>query len=410
LTEQVLQRPAGENPSRINRFHQGSWTDPGRFPVNWNRTFELTQDAPQAGFLMLHGLSDSPYSMRALAHSLHERGAWVVGLRLPGHGTAPSGLARVDWRDFTAAVRLAARHLAEKIGPDRPLYLAGYSNGAALALAYTLAALEGESLPLPDGLLLMSPAVAVSPAAAFAKWILYLSRLPGLEKLAWLSIQPEYDPYKYNSFPVNAGYQIYGLTSDIGARINRLDRGEGIKGFPRVLAFQSVVDATIPAAGVVDGLLRRLAPEGHQLVLFDVNRGSATATLLATDPRAQIEALFAEPLAFDLTLVTNRSPDASAVIARHKTAAETSVSDEDLGLAWPAGIYSLSHVAIPFPPDDPLYGRKPPGGPPDIGLGSLELRGELDLLQVPMDQFMRLRHNPFFAYLEKRVFERFMSN
>ena len=24
------------------------------------------------------------------------------------------------------------------------------------------------------------------------------------------------------------------------------------------------------------------------------------------------------------------------------------------------GVFSLSHVALPFPPDDPLYGRTPP--------------------------------------------------
>ena len=40
--------------------------------------------------LLIHGLTDSPYSMRALAGSLHARGFEVTVLRLPGHGTLPS--------------------------------------------------------------------------------------------------------------------------------------------------------------------------------------------------------------------------------------------------------------------------------------------------------------------------------
>jgi alpha-beta hydrolase superfamily lysophospholipase len=149
---------------------------------------------PRAAFLMLHGLSDSPYSMRALAEDLHARGASVVGLRLPGHGTAPTALARVDWRDFTAAVRLAMRSMRRDLPPGVPLFMVGYSNGAALAVEYTLQALERQDLPLPAGLVLMSPALAVSPTAGLARWNLLLGRLAGLQKLAWLSIQPEFDP------------------------------------------------------------------------------------------------------------------------------------------------------------------------------------------------------------------------
>src|SRR4030088_3017231 len=33
--------------------------------------------------------------------------AWVIGLRLPGHGTVPSGLTIRRWQDMAAAVRLA---------------------------------------------------------------------------------------------------------------------------------------------------------------------------------------------------------------------------------------------------------------------------------------------------------------
>jgi alpha-beta hydrolase superfamily lysophospholipase len=410
LNDQVYRQTQTDPQLRWNRFQPASWSNPDRFSVNWNRTFELTADRPTAGFLMLHGLSDSPYSMRALAQRLHREGALVVGLRLPGHGTAPAGLTHVDWHDWRGAVRLAARHLAAKLGPDRPLYLVGYSNGAALALEYTLSVIEGEDLPRTAGLLLLSPAVAVSPVAVLARWQLWLSRLPGLEKLAWLSIQPEYDPYKYNSFPVNAGFQIYRLTNAVAQRLKKLDSGNGVPGFPPVLVFQSVLDATIPPQAVVDALLSRLAPNNHRLVLFGVNRKAETAALFTADPQGEIDALFARPLPFDLTLVTNRTPESTALAARHKPALQAVFSETRLGLAWPRGIYSLSHVAIPFPPDDPIYGL---GDQEDedkgLTLGNVELRGERAALQIPIGNLMRLRYNPFFGYMEQQILERYVA-
>jgi len=62
------------------------------WPVNWNRSFVLPQEEPALGVLLLHGLSDSPYSLKALGERLNGQGAMVLGLRIPGHGTAPSGL------------------------------------------------------------------------------------------------------------------------------------------------------------------------------------------------------------------------------------------------------------------------------------------------------------------------------
>ena len=57
--------------------------------------------------------------MRALAELLYARGYWVVGLRLPGHGTAPSGLLHATWRTGQRATRLAVRHVRGKIGRRR---------------------------------------------------------------------------------------------------------------------------------------------------------------------------------------------------------------------------------------------------------------------------------------------------
>jgi esterase/lipase len=406
LEEQIYDRSGDGAQKQFNRFHKGSWSDPSRFDFNWNRTFELKHEAPICGFLMLHGLSDSPYSMRSLSLTLHKNGASVIGLRLPGHGTAPVGLADMKWQDLVEATQLASRHIAKQIGPNRPLYIVGYSNGAALALEYSFSAMGQKDLRRPDGLILFSPAVAVSPMAALAKWNRRLSHLPGLEKLAWLSIEREYDPYKYNSFAVNAGEQIHKLLKHLTRQINRYDpNGKGVRDFPSVLAFQSVVDATIPPNALVENLMKRLAPNNHRLILFDINREANTAEMFAKDPHGQIENLFKMSLPFDLSLITNRHPSTRALIVRKKKAMTNSDFIEDLGFEWPKSIYSLSHVAIPFPPDDPLYGRGSKDEDMSFTLGSLEPRGERGLLQVSIEDLMRLRYNPFYPYIEKCILD-----
>lgn len=405
LQEQVYAKVGDSDQRLINRYASGSLMDPTAYPQNWNRTFELAQQVPIAGIVLLHGLSDSPYSMRTLGEQLHDSGLHVVGLRVPGHGTAPSGLLEVKWQDFAAATRLAVKDMQNKIGPDKPLYIAGYSNGAALAVEYSLAVLEGEDLPPADGLILLSPAIGVSPAAAFAIWQARFSNITGLQKLAWNSITPEFDPYKYNSFPVNAGDQIYQLTQNIAQRMNRLAGPGGVRGFPRTLAFQSVVDATIPPATLIDALFMKLAPEGHQMVFFDVNRHTDAEPLLKTDPETLTQQLFADQaLPFDLTLLTNASVDSDDVVARQKPAGAQQSQDVMLDLSWPRGLFSLSHVSVPFAPDDPLYGDRV-NDPKDstITLGSVTIRGERNLLQIPDSFFLRLRYNPFFPYLSERM-------
>jgi hypothetical protein len=60
-------------------------------------------------------------------------------------------------------------------------------------------------------------------------------------------------------------------------------------------------------------------------------------------------------------------------------------------------------VALPFPLDDPLYGQRPPDNEDVLFLGQMAIQGERGLLILPSDWLLRLRHNPFYAYLEERV-------
>jgi alpha-beta hydrolase superfamily lysophospholipase len=390
----------------LARYSSGSAADPHRRSPNWNRSFELPTDEPVGGVLLLHGMTDSPYTLRTLGNALNERGYWVVGLRLPGHGTAPSGLKSVRWQDMAAAVRLGASHLGSAVGA-RPIHIVGYSTGAALALDFALDALEGETSPVPASLVLISPAVGVHPAAALAGFKAGLSAVPGLGGFAWLQIVPEFDPYKYNSFATNAGALVHRLTRRVSQRIRNRSRSNPDEILPPTLVFKSTVDATVSTDAVVDRMLDLLAPHRHELVLFDVNRYAVKSRLMISDPGPFTDRLMGESgLPFSVTFVTNENPESASVVARHKPPFSTEAAKvESLNLDWPRGVISLSHLALPIPPDEPLYGRRPPDNEDVLFLGEMALQGERGLLVFPDDWLLRLRYNPFYAYLEMRAID-----
>jgi len=403
LDELVYAKTPAGGDGDISRYSRGSLSDPQRWSPNWNRSFVWPAESPKATVLLLHGMSDSPYSLHSLGERLNAAGAYVLGLRIPGHGTAPSGLVEVTWRDMAAAVRLAMRHLAKQ-GNGTPLYIVGYSNGAALGVHYALSTLDDDSLPKVGRVAVMSPEIGVTGAAAFAVWQARLGHLLGLEKLAWNDILPEYDPFKYGSFAINAGDVVYQLTGEIQKRLTALGKAGKLEGMPPILAFTSVVDATVSTPALVSGLFERLPAGGHELVLFDLNRVAEMDTIMKWDPGKVVQALRANPKkAYILSLVTNADPQSREVMVRTHRPGETEPTGSTLGISWPEGIYSLSHVALPFPPGDPLYGIQPKGMSPGIHLGDMALRGERGVLQISASALLRLRSNPFYPYVEERV-------
>jgi alpha-beta hydrolase superfamily lysophospholipase len=396
-----------EDRTPVNRYFPGSRTHYSRLGQNWNGTFELEPRALRGGAVLVHGLTDSPYSMRAIAELLRDQGFYTLALRMPGHGTVPAGLIDVDWQDWLAVVRMGARHTRQKIGADRPLLLVGYSNGGALVLKYTAEALGRPQDPAPARLILISPMIGVTPAARLARWISMLGVAPYFEKARWLDVLPEYNPIKYNSFPANAGLQTALITRALQRDLTRLSASGDAARLPPVLTFQSAADATVSTAAVVRGLYDQLPANGSELVLFDLNHQSGIDAFVRAGDLAMVDGLFdraSRP--YRRTLVTNRSVETTDVVARTIAPGETVTVDRELGLAWPPGVFSLTHVALPFPPDDPLYGSDPvEDGSGLFRLGRLNPRGERAVLIAGADTFVRLASNPFFPYVAARVRE-----
>ncbi len=407
LDEKVYAKTESGPGHELDRYSSDSAADPRQHKPNWNRSFELKTENPRGAVLLLHGMSDSPYALHTLGQALNEQNYWVVGLRMPGHGTAPSGLRFINRHDMAAAVRLGMTHLAGQV-KDKPVHMIGYSTGAPLALEFTLDALEGKTAPVPGSLILISPAIGVHASAALAGTKNTLGNVPGFSGLAFLQIQPEFDPYKYNSFATNAGAVVHQLTSSVASRIQSRANANPDIVLPPTLVFKSTVDATVSTNAVVDRLLNRLKPNRHELVLFDINRFAVVKSrLLIDDPAPLTDRVMDDAeLPFSVTLVTNESSKTTDVVSKHKPPFTPDTSNTNpLDLAWPPGVISLSHVALPIAPDDPLYGQRPPENQDFLFLGQMAFQGERGLLRIPSDWMIRLRYNPFYDFLESRSIE-----
>lgn len=401
--------PPGERVP-INRYFEASPIYPAHFARDWNRSYILEPDGKPVGVVvLLHGLTDSPYSLRHIAQHYRDRGFVAIGIRMPGHGTVPAGLTAARWEDWMAATRLAVREARRRVPAPAPLHLVGFSNGGALAMKYSLDALEDTKLARPDRVVLMTPMIGITRFARFIGLAGLPAILPPFAKAAWVTVLPEFNPFKYNSFPVNGGRQSWRLTDALEAEIQRLARAQKLGGLPPVITFQSVIDFTVSTPAILTGLYAYLPDNGSEIVLFDVNRTLKFSPLLRQTSYVAVDRLTpTTPQTFRFTVITNAGDDTDATVERSIAPGQLSAEARPLNLPYPPGIFSLSHLSLPIPVDDPLYGMRPdPKSRDDYGynLGVLDARGERGALIVDQDFLMRLSSNPFFPYLLTRIDE-----
>ncbi|UCE07833.1 MAG: alpha/beta fold hydrolase [bacterium] len=392
-----------------NRYTLNNPSSPYVKGNNLNASFELLPEVKeiQGGILLVHGLKDSPYHLLAIGQIFADNGYYVLGLRLPGHGTVPGALLNVSWKDWYAATQFGARMVLKKIENVKgsKFYVGGFSTGAALTLRYVLDAVADKDLRVPDKLLLLSPAIGVNPFAEVTDWHKLISWIPFFEKFKWIDVKPEYDPFKYNSFPKNAADQVFDLTKANWKLIEKIAKDETKKEkMPPIYAFQSRVDATVKTDKLLE-MFAKIAPEQSELLLFDVNRVFESAMkekLTAQFPDSeQLKAIKAKVMVVSNRAKSNQAGFGSNVeiktLSLDKNEEIQSVSELEtlIDIEWPESVFALSHVCIPISPDDRYYGK-------ESLLGSINAKGEHKVLLIG-DDLTRLRYNPFFNIIKNRL-------
>lgn len=402
VTQKITAQLSPSEHNIFNRYSANSRVNPHSFKTNWNRSFILQPEGQiQGAVVLLHGLTDSPYSLRHIALHYQQKGFVVIAIRMPGHGTAPSALTSVEWQDWFAATKLAVRTASSYINNEQPLHIVGYSNGGALGVMYSIEALSDSALRQADQLILISPMIGVTRFAQFAGLAALPAILPVFANSNWVDIIAEYNPFKYNSFPINGAKQSYQLTSALKNNRAKTEPALLTK-LPPILTFISAVDNTINNQDTID-FYQSLTNHNNELVIFDVNRNSDIASLLNEQSHLAVTALLPPtPRGYKTTIITNN--EQSQTIVETTDAEETSVTIKPLAIIYPSDIYSLSHIALPYPASDSLYGNTPSElNEFGISLGVLSIRGERKALVTSGDNLLRISYNPFYPFLLEQI-------
>lgn len=287
------------------------------------------------------------------------------------------------------------------------MHLVGYSKGGALAVKYVLDALENDDLSRPDRVVLISPMIGIMQFSRVAE-IFALPSLLGIEKAAWLSIIPEFNPFKFNSFPVNAIKQARLLIAEMNRQIVRLHKNGRIKELPPIITFQSIVDYTVSTPALINNLYGYLPDNGSELVLFDINRDTAFIPLFRPVFVNMMSKMLPNlPQHYRITIIGNSTNGDSCAVERTALPGETDYTTRELRLIYPPNVFSLSHISLPFPENDSLYGSCPDPETKDefgLNLGLISnAQGERGVLEINTNLFFRISSNPLFSYLLERI-------
>ncbi len=136
----------------------------------------------------------------------------------------------------------------------------------------------------------------------------------------------------------------------------RLSREARLSELAPILTFQSVIDFTVSTRAIISSLFVHLPRNGSELVLFDINRNTTLEPLLRAASDTMLTRLLpAPPRNFRTTIIAQRKSSSDSQVAETVTeAGEVSEKTRALGLTYPLEVFSLSHVALPFPMDDAL--------------------------------------------------------
>lgn len=270
--------------------------------------FELRQNNTKKAVLLIHGLTDSPFTFHDLAKVYFEQGYNVRTLLLPGHGTAADALSSLTAKQWQQAVDYAITRTSQDF---EQVILGGYSTGAALLLnSLTLNPINTRI----TALMLFSPATEPHNKNGWlAKWI---DRIPFVN---WIDKDADIDFAKYESFPFNAAAAADDAMSNIA--LHKLTQ-RPLPNLP-IFSVMSGVDTTIDTRASLQ-LLSTL----HDVTVRPANR---LDTLIYYGDKKIMNSDFPT----DYTVINPQCQNASC---KH--------------------IHGISHIAVVNSPNNPHYGAQ----------------------------------------------------
>lgn len=199
------------------------------------------------GVLLVHGLFDSPFSLRDLGHVFYQQHFLVQAVLLPGHGTVPGDLLHIHHQSWQEAVAFGVETLQQQVDE---VYLCGFSTGGLLCIDYHL---RHPEIAL-KGIVALAPAFKINSLLA--------PLLPALAHISpWLHKRAEDNYTKYRSMSMNACAETYRLGRDVRKKIHLQN---GLK--TRLLSAFSADDFVVSAKTGQDLFSRYASPDSVCLI------------------------------------------------------------------------------------------------------------------------------------------------
>ncbi len=226
-------------------------------------------EGPKKGVLLVHGILDTPYTMRDIGEVLNEACFLVRALLLPGHGTRAGDLLTVTADDWLGAVSYGIRSLKRDVDD---VYIGGYSLGGLLAAHAAVAEPEIRAA------LLFAPALGVTyPFLAHqSSWLRHLKE--------WLDKNPAPLAIRYQSMTTNAVAQIVEL-------VKRYDDSVGDSFSTPAYVVVTVVDIAVDSDKIVDEFMKRFDHPLSRLEIYgdsDVERDERVLLIPSFLPEQRI--------------------------------------------------------------------------------------------------------------------------
>jgi len=339
------------------------------------------------GFLLIHGLTDSPYLMRSMGNSVHRAYpcALVRAILLPGHGTIPGDSidrTNMTYENWLQATSYGITSLDDVKGIE-DVYVVTFSTGAPLLINY----LYGETPHAADkvrGAVFLSAAIKASTSYA------RLARLASYV-MTWGEKTNEQDAVRYESFSLHAGAEFYSLTK-------YLDDDQYRFTLPLFVAI-SADDTTVDPEAALTYFCEAESETKH-LIWYESPESKARSDKLIAgtgDCQRHIE---------------RRSPaDVPDIPSYYKSFAHTALSvspdDKHYGAKGSptSSVYSQCKHDFDFDePDKQAFRECVNAEPPDflMGEGTAALK---ELAQSAGLKWRRGTFNPDYAHMEAKIFQ-----
>lgn len=213
--------PMGQSSFNEYSRQTRQWLANNRLFLTQDRQAELNANTPsetwptsangskaKKGILLVHGLSDSPYSFIDITPVLTSMGFHVRTVLLQGHGSRPADLLNADADEWRELVKQQVALLKPEV---ESLYLGGFSTGGNLVTSY---AMNDDDI---QGLILFSPGFKSDTEVAklstlvpvFSEWLY----APGQ--------QDETNFVRYMVTPSNGFAQFYDTSAEVRFRLKK---------------------------------------------------------------------------------------------------------------------------------------------------------------------------------------------